>query len=100
MSKIAIVGDITTKEGSFDDYYERMKIHAAASRAEPGCLRFDLVVPLKRENRLLFYELYEDRPAFDAHASTDRIKEHGAATKEMLENRTINICELKDSHEL
>ena len=99
MSKIAIVGDITTKPGSFDEYFELMKIHAAASRDEPGCLRFDLVVPLKGENRVLFYELYEDRPSFDAHASTDRIKAHGAKTKEMLENRTINICELKDSHE-
>ena len=30
MSKIAIVGDITTKPGSFDEYFELMKIHAAA----------------------------------------------------------------------
>ena len=97
MSKIAIVGDVTTNPGDFEKYYEAMKVHAAASRLEPGCERFDLVVPLKGEDRLLFYEIYADRPSFDAHASTDRIKTHGQNTKALVKDRSITICELKDS---
>ncbi|MEE8396451.1 MAG: antibiotic biosynthesis monooxygenase [bacterium] len=97
MSKIAIVGELVTNEGDFEKYFEAMKVHAAASRLEPGCERFDLVVPLKGENRLFIYEIYADRASFDAHASTDRIKQHGADTKGFLQERNIHLCEIKDS---
>ncbi len=97
MSKIAIVGEFTKNEGCFDDFYGLMVKHATASRAEPGNLRFDVVVPFKSENRLLIYELYEDQASLDAHAGTDRIKEHREKTKELVENRTLNICELRDT---
>lgn len=97
MSKIAIMGEIVTQDGHFEDYFTAMKTHAAASRQEPGCERFDLVVPLKGENRVLFYEIYADRASFDAHASTERIKTHGANTKAWVKERRVDVCELKDT---
>lgn len=100
MSKISIVGDFTTKPGAFDEYYALMVKHATASRAEPGNLRFDVFVPLKSENRLMIYEMYEDQAALDAHAGTDRIKEHREKSKELVETRNLYICELKDSADL
>ena len=100
MSKISIIGDFTTKPGAFDEFYALMVKHATASREEAGNLRFDVVVPLKSENRLLIYEMYEDQAALDAHAGTDRIKAHRENTKELVENRTLHICELRDSADL
>ena len=100
MSKIAIIGDMTTKAGSFDTYYELMRKHAEASRQEPGCMRFDLVVPFKSENRLMFYEMYEDQASLDAHANSDRIKQHRENTKDLVEERRLQICELRDSADL
>jgi quinol monooxygenase YgiN len=97
MSKIAIIGEFTTKPGAFDEFYGLMLKHAAASRDEPGCLRFDVVVPFKSENRLLIYEMYEDQAALDGHAGTERIKAHREKTKDIVETRVLNICELRDS---
>ena len=97
MSKIAIIAQFKVKPEHYDDFMERIKTHGAASREEPGCEQFDIVVPTRGENQIMLYELYKDQAAFDFHASTDRIKAHGAATKEMLEERKIHVCELVDS---
>lgn len=96
MSQIAIIADFTTHPDSFDAFLERMKVHAAASREEPGCLRFDIVIPRKGENRVMLYELYADKDAFDAHAGTDRIKAHREATADMLAERKLHICDMND----
>jgi quinol monooxygenase YgiN len=97
MSKIAIFAEFATHPGTFDQFLERMKIHAAASRQEPGCLRFDIAVPDKSENRLLLFELYKDRAAFDFHASTDRIKAHRDTTAPWTAERKVSVCEMIDS---
>ena len=99
MSKIAIIADFTTKPGSFDAFCERMKAHAAASREEPGCLRFDIVVPQNSENHLMLYEMYSDQAAFDFHAGTERIKAHREATATMTTGRTVTVCDLMESGE-
>ena len=95
MSRIAIVGEFTVKPGCFEEYYALMEKHAAASREEPGNLRFDLIVPLKSENRLMIYEIYQHQAALDAHAGSERIKEHRDKTKELVEERKLHICELR-----
>lgn len=101
MPKIAVVGEMSTAPEDFAAFYELMATHAAASRQEPGCLRFDLATPLEGEpGRLLLYELYADRPSFDAHAATERLKAHRAKTGPLIRERRLAICELRDSHEL
>ena len=97
MSTIAIIGEFTTNAGDFDEFYGLMVKHATASREEPGNLRFDVVVPLKSENRLMIYELYEDQAALDAHAGTERIKAHREKTGGLVAERKLHICDLKDS---
>eukprot|EP01031_Cornospumella_fuschlensis_P016542 gene16542-20219_t len=42
-------------------------------RDEPGCRRFDVTVLQGVENRVLFYEIYDDRAAFEAHLSTPHL---------------------------
>ena len=97
MAKIAVFVDFKIKPGSFERFSELMKTHAAASRQEPGCLQFDIAMPLEGSNRLMLYELYEDRAAFDYHASTERIKKHREATKALLIEAQLTLCELSDS---
>jgi len=42
----------------------------SAVRDEPGCLRFDLVRDQEDPDHYLFYEVYRDEPAFQAHRDT------------------------------
>lgn len=48
---------------------------AAASLAdEPGCLQFDVIVAAEEAPaKVLFYEVYADRAAFDAHLQTPHL---------------------------
>ncbi len=96
MSKVAIIAELTAKPGKFPEYYERMCRHAAASRQEPGCLRFDVVAPREGEERLMLYELYADQAALDFHAGTERFKAHRAATADLVAERKVTICDVKD----
>ena len=97
MSKVTVIAEITAKPGQFDALYERMLQHGKASRSEPGCLRFDISVPRKSQNTLALYELYEDQAGFDFHSNTDRFKAHREATADMVAERRIVVCDLKDS---
>ena len=53
--------------------------HIELTRAEPGCLRFDVV---QAEDPLIWSvaERFVDRPAFDAHPARVRASEWGRAT--------------------
>ena len=96
MGQIAIIAEFTTHPGHFDDFLEKMRAHGAASREEPGCQRFDIVIPRKGEHRLMLYEVYASQDAFDAHIGTDRIKAHREATADMVAERKLHICDLRD----
>lgn len=97
MSKIAIIGEMTAHPGKFDEYLARMIANAQASRSEPGCVRFDVSVPKRGENKLFIYEIWADREALDTHANSARLKAHGEATKDLQAERKLTICELRDS---
>lgn len=51
--------------------------------SEPGCRRFD-VVRLDGTDHVLFYELYDDRRAFDLHLETPHLKRFQAGFPELV----------------
>lgn len=54
-----------------------LPIHVALTRAERGCLAFDVVPCPRTEHRFLVSELFVDQQAFDAHQT--RTKQSGWA---------------------
>lgn len=97
MSKVVILAELTATEGNYEALLEKMLQHSAASREEPGCIRFDLLAPRKGENRLAVYEIYRDQAAFDAHAGSERFQAFREATADLVAGRRIDICEPLDS---
>jgi len=97
MGQVAIIAEFTTHPERFEEFLEKMRAHGAASRKEAGCLRFDIVIPRKGEHRLMLYELYADQNALDAHIGTDRIQAHRDATADMVAERKLHICDMRDS---
>ena len=37
---------------------------------EPGCRRFDVLLPAQGSDRVLLYEIYDDEAAFEAHCAS------------------------------
>lgn len=95
MSKLALVVELKIAAGRLDDFVARATRHGETCRAEePGCLRFDLLVPRDGGGRVLLYELYSDQAAVDAHLSTGHMARYLEDTEAMIAGRTRTVCEL------
>ena len=57
MSTIAIVVDVEIKPETREEFLKVMEIDAVGSRAEEGCLRFDVLCDQANPNRFFFYEV-------------------------------------------
>jgi quinol monooxygenase YgiN len=68
-------------EGS-DDFLDAMGRLVSASRAEPGCLRYDLYRAEPAGYHL--FETYADAGAFEAHRATAHYQEYRRTVPELL----------------
>ena len=50
-------------------------------RDEPGCRRFDVIQGTDDDSRLWFYEVYDDKAAFDYHLTTPHFHRWNEAVK-------------------
>ena len=65
-----VIAEFKVKEGQMPAFLELARDDAEHSVAdEPGCRQFDVVVPDDGDT-VVFYEVYDGRPAFDAHCET------------------------------
>ena len=71
MSAFVITVDFTVKPGAMVAFRKLIDKNARDSCAdEPGCRRFDVLVPTEASDKVFLYEIYDDRAAFDAHLKT------------------------------
>ncbi len=58
-----------------EEFLAAITANAEASvRDEPGCLRFDVSEVESDDNRFIFYELYADAEAFEAHRAAPHFR--------------------------
>jgi quinol monooxygenase YgiN len=78
------------------DVVETLRLLAAASRQEPGCVSY---IPHRLEDdpdTVLIYEQYRDAAALDAHRASKHFKEHavGGLFQKMRERSVENLAAL------
>ena len=61
---------VEVAEQHIAEFLAAMKVDVDGSRAESGCLRFDLLHDPEKSNKFVFYEAYEDVDAFELHKKT------------------------------
>ena len=77
MSAFVLVVQLEIKPKVVDDFMPLALANAEASRTtEPGCRQFDVLVDPKDPTRVMFYEVYDDGAAFDAHQQTAHFKRY------------------------
>jgi (4S)-4-hydroxy-5-phosphonooxypentane-2,3-dione isomerase len=90
MAGFAIVVEFRLKPGARDRFVELVTVNAATSvRDEPGCRRFDILLPEGNVDRVDLYEIYDDAEAFAAHLETPHFKRFKAASAELIEQQTV-----------
>ena len=98
MSGFVIVVDFRIKPGQMRNFRRLIDENAKASVTnEKGCSRFDVCADRKDPNRLLLYEIYHDRAAFDAHVKTPHFAIFNEASAPFVADKTVSeydlVCE-------
>jgi autoinducer 2-degrading protein len=65
-----------------------------SSEKERGCRRFDVLEPAGEPDRVVLYEIYDDRAAFDAHLQSDHFRRFNAESNALIARRSIIECAL------
>lgn len=68
----------------------------AKTRAEEGCLNYDLHQDNENENLFLFYENWTNRDLWQKHMENDHIADYMKATDEAVESFTLNEMTIID----
>ncbi len=90
--QIRLVGHMQVPPARWQAVLSALPAHIAATRAEPGCLRFE-VTPERAAGRLLVEEVFADRVAFEAHQARAAASPWGEATGDL--KRYYQVTEIK-----
>lgn len=95
MSGYVIVVDFRLKPGARKEFRRLVDANARASATgEPGCRRFDVLEPAGENDRIMLYEIYKDRDAFDAHKQSEHYARFDSEGSAMVVSKSVTQCEL------
>lgn len=95
MQAFVIIVDFQLKPGARDAFRRLIDENATASaRSEPGCRRFDVLEPIGQSDRIVLYEIYDDRAAFDAHCKTAHFGAFNTASAPYVRDKKISEYDL------
>ncbi len=96
MAKLVIWVSVAVKPVVVDAYRRAIMANARASVAdEPGCLRFDVLIPEDGSGeQIRLYEIYESAAAFDAHLQTPHFAAYQKATADLISEQSISRLHL------
>ena len=85
-----VVVEYIVKPEHLEAFREKVVRQAADTvETEPGCRSFDVSVDPVRDERIVLYEVYDDREAFEAHRETAHSKAYFAAITDMVDSGTV-----------
>ena len=88
---IHVIATITLKPGSFDAFREAAMPCIEATRAEPGCVVYDLNTSVTNSNRVVFLEQWKSRDDLEAHFNRPHMKVFRNATPTLVQSRTVEV---------
>jgi quinol monooxygenase YgiN len=95
MSGYVILVDFHLRPGERAAFRRLIDENAREScRSEPGCRRFDVLEPDGEPDRVLLYEIYDDRAAFDAHVRSAHFARFDAASAALVAEKSVTECAL------
>ena len=98
MADYVVIVEFRLKPDMHASFRRLVESNAIASvRSEPGCRRFDVLEPKDENGRIVLYEIYRDRAAFEDHLKTEHFAAFDAAAADLVTDRTVShfdlVCE-------
>ncbi len=90
MEKLTVVANIKAKADKVDLVKAELLKLIDITRAEEGCINYDLHQDNENPAHFLFYENWESRESLQAHMGNTHLAEFKAATEGAVEDFTVN----------
>lgn len=90
MSKITILANIKTKPDTVDLVKTELLKLIPMTRAEEGCINYDLHQDNDNPTHFVFYENWESRELWQQHMKNQHLEDYMAATEGAVEEFSIN----------
>ena len=90
MSKLTIVANITANADKIELVKAELLKLVPITRAEEGCINYDLHQDNENPAHFTFYENWESRELWQTHMGADHLKAYMAATDGMVEKFWIH----------
>ncbi|MFE9422225.1 putative quinol monooxygenase [Kitasatospora sp. NPDC006697] len=82
--RVHVIAELRPKAERAGEFREQAEAMARASRAEEGCVSYQLYVDPADQGRWVIVEEWADRAALDAHLASAHLAESLARTAELL----------------
>ena len=90
MSRLTIIANIFAKSDKVEFVKSELLKLIEVTRAEKGCLNYDLHQDLENPVHFMFYENWESRKLWQVHMENQHLKEYLTATEGAVEGFTLN----------
>jgi len=87
---LTIVANITAKTDKIDLVRAELEKLIPITRAEKGCMNYDLHQDNENPAHFLFYENWESRELWQTHMNAQHLQDYVAATEGAIEEFTLN----------
>jgi len=90
MTKLTIIANIKAKVDKIDLVKAELEKLINITRAEEGCINYDLHHDNENPAHFVFYENWENRELWQTHMSNQHLQDYMAATEGAVEEFTLN----------
>ena len=73
-NRVHVIARAVARRGEEQRVRREFEALVAPTRAEPGCLRYELFVDRERPGVFLFVQEYVDDAAFEAHVASEHVR--------------------------
>lgn len=95
MSEITVIAHINARPEDVERVGAALDKMLAPTRAEPGCLQYDLLVDVQDPCHFIFYERWESPEAHQTHMDSAHIAEFVVSCKGAIAEATVHHARQK-----
>lgn len=90
MTTLYLVASLTAKPGREAELKQVLLDLRGPSRADDGCLQYDLHADRENPRHFLFFEAWRDETSWRAHMETPHLKEFNARSGDLVESWVLH----------
>ena len=93
--KVALMVEFSVKPESLSDFIELMRSHAELTlNSEPGCEKFEVLVPRENDNCIFLNELNTDSSAVEEHMNSELLASTRGSYDNMITSKRVIWCDV------